>query len=317
MPNLGFSGFAAPGIGLGTPGFGITLGNPNPSVDITDPATFNAIDAELGLDVTPDLGAVANVDAMGNPLGWSNVAPNPPAIAFNPAPPSDVAPPTPSLGYPPSAPMTSMEKALMGKMNMDIDPHMVVPPDVPTPLQPDKPMVDPNMQALPLQSIPTPPMVMPIAFDQALQNISLAPPMGYMDAFNAPMSMTEALNATLAAMNPSMSADDTSGNDGNEGGDGNGDGDGDGGNEGGGSSGGIGSEGGGGGIGGGGTSGGIGSEGGGGGIGGGGSSGGIGSEGGGGGIGGGGSSGGIGSEGGGGGPGGGEGGDAGGDGGSV
>ena len=123
---------------------------------------------------------------------------------------------------------------------------------------------------------------------QAMQNLSLAPPQGYMDAFNAPMTMSQALDATVAAMNPSMSADDTSG-----------DTSGDSGNEGGGQ-GGIGSEGGGGGIGGGGSTGGIGSEGGGG-IGGGGSTGGIGSEGGGGGIGGGGSTGGIGSEGGGGG----------------
>lgn len=217
---------------------------------------------DLGFNT--NLGAVASVDAIGNPLGFPNVT-SPPAIT-----PNTVAPPNFSFGFPAPQPfaMTPMEQAIQNQLNMQIDPNMQTINPQPTPFSPpETPQIDPNMQAP--KSVPTPPLALPMAFQQvesleqdldpndplnqtppqitipvtppmfnfdkemevdpntlmgitpqisptpaqkgftqqaSLQDISLAPPQGYMDAFNAPMTMAEALNATLAAMNPSMTA---------------------------------------------------------------------------------------------------------------
>jgi hypothetical protein len=183
---------------------------------------------------------------------------SPPAVT-----PNTVAPPNFSFAMPAPQPdkPTTIEQAIHA---YDIDPHMSVINPQPTPFSPpETPQIDPNMQAP--KSVPTPPMVMPIAYDptiqdepmpnlskpdplaidpqmpqvqsvpeadpfaaptpavafnnallgmlanqavvqDAMQNLSLAPPEGYEQAFNAPMSMSEALNATLSAMNPSMTA---------------------------------------------------------------------------------------------------------------
>src|SRR4029077_10354188 len=73
-----------------------------------------------------------------------------------------------------------------------VDPLMVVPP----PQQfMDKPMEQ--------QVVPQPNLETPVAFQQTMD---ISPPEGYEQAFNAPMSMSEALAATEAAMNPSMTA---------------------------------------------------------------------------------------------------------------